>query len=415
MFRPLSFFIGLRYTRGKRNNQFISFISWMSMVGIALGVATLITVLSVMNGFDQVIKTRVLGMAPQVRISTFSGVMDDSPALTKQVSNFQGVLGVAPYVTGQAMMVNMRMTTAAMVNGIDPKQEEKVSGIASMVTKGSLGALKPGSFGIVIGDTLAQNLGLSLGDKLTIVTPQATLTPAGVIPRFKRFTVVGIFSAGSGFGYDDHLGYTNIKDAATLYNIDGITGLRLKIKDLYQAPQLTQALAKKLPGTFLITNWTEDFGAFFSAIALEKNMIFIILLLIVAVAAFNLVSTLVMVVTDKQPDIAILRTFGASPGTIMRIFIVQGAVIGFLGTFLGVIGGILLATHATEIANGLQTLFGVQLLSSGAYYVNYLPSKLELKDVLQICSITLSLSLLATLYPAWSASRVQPAEALRYE
>lgn len=415
MFRPLPFFIGLRYTQGKRRNHFISFISWMSMAGIALGVATLITVLSVMNGFDEVIKTRVLGMAPQIKVSNFNGVMTDWEPLAKQVKTFPGVTGVAPYVTGQAMMVNMGMTTAAMITGIDPAIENQVSQVGEMMTKGSLTALTPGSFGIVVGDAMAQNLGLSMGDKVTVVTPEATLTPAGVIPRFKRFTVVGIFSAGSGFGYDDHLGYVNLEDGEKLYNIPGITGLRLKVHDLYRAPQISQALTQKLPGTYLITNWTEDFGAFFSAIALEKNMIFIILMLIVAVAAFNLVSTLVMVVTDKQPDIAILRTFGASPRTILQIFIVQGAVIGVAGTLLGLIGGVLLATHATEISNWLQHVFGVQLLSSGAYYVNYLPSKLQLSDVVEISSITLGLSLLATLYPAWRASRVQPAEALRYE
>lgn len=415
MFRPLPLFIGLRYTRGKRRNHFISFISWMSMVGIALGVATLITVLSVMNGFDTVIKDRVLGMAPQIRISTFNGVLPHWEALAQRIAHFPGVIGVAPYVTGQSMMVNLGTTTAAMVTGIDPKLEAQVSGIGQMISKGSLSALKPGSFGIVVGNSLADNLGLTLGDKVTVVTPEATLTAAGVIPRFKRFTVVGIFSAGSGFGFDDHLGYINLEDAKKLYDIPDITGLRLKITDLYAAPRMTQALAKQFSGRYLVSNWTEDFGAFFSAIALEKNMIFIILLLIVAVAAFNLVSTLVMVVTDKQADIAILRTFGASPRTILQIFIVQGAVIGLAGTILGLIGGVLLASHATGIANTLQSIFGVQLLSSNLYYVDYLPSKLELSDVVEICSIAFGLSLLATLYPAWRASRVQPAEALRYE
>ncbi len=385
------------------------------MVGIALGVATLITVLSVMNGFDTVIKDRVLGMAPQIRISTFNGVLPHWEALAQRIAHFPGVIGVAPYVTGQSMMVNLGTTTAAMVTGIDPKLEAQVSGIGQMISKGSLSALKPGSFGIVVGNSLADNLGLTLGDKVTVVTPEATLTAAGVIPRFKRFTVVGIFSAGSGFGFDDHLGYINLEDAKKLYDIPDITGLRLKITDLYAAPRMTQALAKQFSGRYLVSNWTEDFGAFFSAIALEKNMIFIILLLIVAVAAFNLVSTLVMVVTDKQADIAILRTFGASPRTILQIFIVQGAVIGLAGTILGLIGGVLLASHATGIANTLQSIFGVQLLSSNLYYVDYLPSKLELSDVVEICSIAFGLSLLATLYPAWRASRVQPAEALRYE
>jgi len=385
------------------------------MLGIAVGVIALITVLSVMNGFDSVIKSRVFGIAPQMTVSTFDGVLKDWPKLAKEVKNYPGVEGVAPYVNGQVLLVSMGQNTPALIYGIDPKLQGNVSEIGAKVVKGSLQDLKPGKFGIILGIDLANSLGLEIGDKVTVITPKATLTPAGVMPRFKRFTVVGVFKAGGGFGYDQHMGYMNIQDAKRLFNVAGVTGIRLKIHNVYAAPQMTINIAKQLPATYLISNWTEQFGAFFQAIALEKTMMFIILMLIVGVAAFNLVSTLVMVVTDKHPDIAILRTFGATPRTIMRIFIVQGALVGIIGVIIGIVGGIALASHVTELSNWLQQALGVHLLSSNIYYVNYLPSKLEWTDVFHVCILALALSLLATLYPAWRASRVQPAEALRYE
>ncbi len=417
MFRPLALYIGLRYTRAKRRNHFISFISLISMLGIALGVTTLVTVLSVMNGFDGVIKHRVFSMAPQMRISTFDGTLDHWQPLAKKVKAFPGIEAASPYVLGQGLLSNMGTVTPGMITGIDPKTEEQVSKVASKITQGSLNSLQPGKFGIVIGEQLAENLSLQMGDKVTVVTPKATLTPVGVIPRFKRFTVVGIFKAGGGFGFDTHFAYINLKDAQTLFSYakGTISGLQLKIDNLNNAPRYTQELAAKLTGTYLITNWTEEYGPFFKAIQLEKTMMFIILLLIVAVAAFNLVSSLVMVVTDKQADIAILRTFGATPRTIMGIFIVVGCVVGIVGTLLGLLGGILLATHVTELVNGIQNLTGFQFLSSNVYYVNYLPSKLQWSDVWHVSIWAFLLSILATLYPAWRASKTQPAEALRYE
>lgn len=416
MFRPLALFIGLRYTRAKRRNYFISFISLSSMLGIALGVMVLITVLSVMNGFDQEIKGRILGMANQVTVTTFNAVMPKWQAVQTKLEQQPGVTGVAPFVSGQGILVNQGQTHPVMIIGVLPEQEGKVSQLAQKVTQGNFANLVPGKFGVVLGEKLATSLGASVGDKISLMIPAATVTPMGVIPRFKVFTVVAIFKVGTGFGFDTDLAFLHFKDAQTLFQLgNAATGLRLKLQDFYAAPRISQEIANVLPPTFLISNWTDDYGSLFHAISLEKTMMFLILLLLIAVAAFNLVSTLVMVVTDKRADIAILRTLGAIPRTILAIFMVQGSVIGFVGTFLGLIGGILLATHVTEIVNFIEAAFHVKLLASDIYYVNYLPSKLQAWDVVRICIMALLMSLLATLYPAWRAARTQPAEALRYE
>ena len=417
MFYPLAICIGLRYTRAKRRNHFISFISLMSMLGIALGIVTLITVLSVMNGFDEVIRSQIFSLAPQLTINTVT----DAPltawqAVAKQVKNIDGVQAVAPYIGGQGLLVNRGEVVPGMISAIDPNEEINISAIGESMVTGYLGALKSGSFGIVLGAGLADSLGLTIGDKVMLMTPQATITPVGIIPRFKRFNVVGIFNVNDGFGFNDHLAYINLQDGQSLFNMDAaVTGLHLKLFDPYQAPRLSKEITTKLPEMYRISNWTEEYGAFFKAIQLEKTMMFIVLLLIVAVAIFNLVSTLVMVVVDKQADIAILRTFGATPRMIMAIFMVQGAVIGLFGTFLGVIGGLALASHITQLVNALQNLLGIQFLSSGVYYVNYLPSKIEISDIWHISVVSLVLSILATFYPAFRASCTQPAEALRYE
>lgn len=416
MFKPLSLFIGLRYTRAKRRNHFISFISMSSMIGIALGVMVLITVLSVMNGFDEQIKDRVFSMAPQLTISTLSGAVPDWHALDAQVADFPGVTHTAPYVYGQGMLTSFGQVHPALVFGVDPAREGKISSIDKIMTVGSMDALKPGNFGIVLGQALAANLSADIGDKVTLITPEVATTPMGIIPRYKRFTVVGIFNPGSGFGYDTTLAYINLKDAQALFKMGSqVSGLRLKLKDLYKAPALQNQLTKILPPDTVMMNWTEQYGQFFSAIQLEKNMMFLILLLIIAVAVFNLVSSLVMVINDKQADIAILRTLGATPKVVMSIFIIQGSIIGFIGMLLGLITGIILALHVTEIVQWIQNVFHVQFLSASVNYVDYLPSKIEPSDVIKVCSMAFVMSLLATLYPAWRASKVLPVEALRYE
>jgi len=416
MFKPAPMFIGLRYTRAKRRNHFISFISLTSMLGIALGVMALITVLSVMNGFDREIKKRVFSMVAPITVSSFSGYLDEWGNLQKVLQKIDGVVNTAPFVSGEALLTFNSQVAPALVNGILPQQEKKITALAEKVVRGQLADLRPGTFGLILGEELAHRLNVVVGDKVTAVTPQMSLTPAGVIPRFKRFTVVGIFNAGSGFGFDAALAYTSLSDAQKLYGVGNlISGIHVSLENVFAAPQMSKILASRLSPTAYITNWTDQFGAFFHAVRLEKTMMFFILLLIIAVAAFNLVATLVMVVNDKEADIAILRTFGATPRMIMSIFIVQGAVIGLVGTLLGVLGGIWLTFHVTEIVNWIEHVFHVQFLSSSVYFVDYLPSELQWVDVSEIGLTALILSFLATLYPAWQASRMDPVEALRYE
>jgi lipoprotein-releasing system permease protein len=416
VFRPVSLFIGLRYTRAKRRNHFISFISLMSMLGITLGVTVLITVLSVMNGFDDVIKNHFFSMAQQVSIRTVSGSMLHWPGIQEEVSKEPGVDGAAPFVEGQGLLSANGQTSPVLVYGVFPAEEKRISELSTKVIQGSLDNLKKGSFGVVLGAKLAGNLGLNVGDKVTLVVPTATLTPVGVLPRFKAFTVVGIFQVGNGFGYDSQLAYIYLDDAQKLFLLGkAVSGLQLKLHDFYQAPYVSNRLNEKLPQGYMASNWTEDYGAFFEAVKLEKTMMFLILILIIAVAAFNLVSTLVMTVTDKKSDIAILRTLGATPQTILKIFMIQGVVVGFIGTFFGLLGGILLSLNATRIVSWLQTVLHRQLLGSDVYYVNYLPSKLVWGDVWHVAFIALGLCLLATIYPALKAANTAPAEALRYE
>lgn len=416
MFRPAAVFIGLRYTRAKRRNHFISFISLMSMLGIALGVIVLITVLSVMNGFDREIKERVFSMVPPITVSSVASYIENWEDLRNYIKKLPYITAVAPYVNSQVLLSSSGMVQPAMLNGIVPEEEKKIAHLGDKIVQGNLDNLTPGSFGIVLGEDLANRLDVIVGDKVTVVTPEMSLSPAGVVPRFKRFTVVGVFKAGGGFGFDTLLAYINLSDAQKLFEMGtAVSGLHLNIKDAYAAQMITQKLMKALTPTARITNWTDQFGAFFHAINLEKTMMFFILLLIIAVAAFNLVCTLAMVVNEKEADIAILRTIGATPKMVMSIFIVQGATIGIIGTLLGVIGGITLARHVTEVVNWIQQIFHVQFLSASIYFVDYLPSQIQSSDVWQVSLAALFLSLLATIYPAWRASRVEPVEALRYE
>lgn len=416
MFRPVSFFIGLRYTRAKRRNHFISFISLMSMLGIALGVVVLITVLSVMNGFDREIKNRVFSMWPALTISSATGAVSNWQELETILRRNPEITAVAPYVSGEVLLTNGGNVQPALVSGIDPKAEKQISELDQKVVDGNLANLKPGSFGIVIGEELATRLDVTVGDKITAITPQVSLTPAGTLPRFKRFTVTGIFRAGSGFGFDMALAYINLADAQKLYLLgSSVSGLHASIQNVYKAPELSMQLLQELTPSARIMNWTDQFGPFFHAVKLEKTMMFFILLLIIAVAVFNLVCTLVMVVNDKESDIAILRTFGATPKMIMSIFVVQGAIVGVIGTILGVIGGIALALNATNLVKWIEGVFHVNFFTNNAYIVNYLPSELQMNDLIIIASTALCLSLIATLYPAWRASRTEPVEALRYE
>lgn len=416
MFRPAALFIGLRYTRAKRRNHFISFISIVSMIGIALGMTVLITVLSVMNGFDREIQKRVFSMVPPITVGSTTGYVADWPDVQKMLMEFPYVTGSAPFANGEVLLNYSGSTQPAIITGILPDEEKTVTEIADKMVQGKLTDLQSGKFGIVLGETLATVLDARVGDKITVVTPQVSLSPAGVIPRFKRFTVVGVFRAGSGFGFDKGLGFVHLNDAQRLLGLGkNVTGLHLNVKNAFAAPHLAHDLATQLSTSASVTTWADQFGEFFHAVKLEKTMMFFILLLILAVAAFNMVSTLVMVVSEKESDIAILRTFGATPRMIMATFIVQGAIIGIFGTLLGLLGGIALALNVTDIVNWIEQVFRVQLLSSSVYFVNYLPSVVEWGDIAKISIASLSLSLVATIYPAWRASKMDPVESLRYE
>lgn len=415
MFRPLSLFVGLRYTRAKRRNHFISFISLTSMFGITLGVTALITVLSVMNGFEKELRERILAMASHATISGFDNTLENWPELSVIAARHPEVVGVAPYIQGEGMLSFGNQVSGTLVRGISVEFEPAVSEIAEKMVVGNLQELAPGEFGILLGIDLARRLGVMQGDKVSLIISKANISPAGIMPRIKRFTVVGIFEIGM-YEYDSSLAMIQIDDAAKLFQMqDQVTGLRLKLHDMFKAPRVVRDLVEGQLGSYYLSDWTRQHANFFRAIQIEKTMMFLILSLIVAVAAFNIVSTLVMVVTDKAADIAILRTLGASPRTVMGIFMVQGSVIGVVGTLLGVIGGVSLALNVETIVPALETLLGLKFLSADVYYITDLPSDLHLGDVVKITVVSLLLSLVATLYPAWRASRTQPAEVLRYE
>jgi len=416
MFRPLSLYMGLRYTRAKRRSCFISFISFVSMIGIALGVMILITVLSVLNGFDDQIKTRFFSVAPQVTVSTSQDISQSWQSLANRLDQMPKVVGSAPFVAGKGMAMHLGSVSALTVMGILPSEENKISALNQKMISGSLASLVPGKFHMVLGKTLAEELGVEAGDEIILFTPQTTMTPIGILPRYKRFQVSGIFEVGEGFGFDQGVGYINFNDAEKLFPAGkNVRGLHVKLNNIYAAPYFTQQLQSTLPFSYFVSNWTQQFGAFFKALAMEKTMMFVILLFIIAVAAFNLIASLVMAVNEKKSDIAILRTLGAKRSTVMSIFIIQGAAIGLMGTLCGIIGGIILSLNATALVNSIQHLFHVQFLSSSVFFVNFLPSQLEWGDVFRVGGLAFLLSLLATLYPAWRSFKIQPAEALRYE
>lgn len=417
IFRPIVLYIALRYTRAKRRNQFISFMSLVSIIGIALGVAVLLTVLSVMNGFDQQIQKKIFAMAPHVTITGMSNELSNWQNLRKQVQINPQIIGSAPYINLQGLLSHNNDVKPVMIKGVLPKEEQQVSGITNKCIKGSFAALQPGEFGIVLGSTLAINLGVVVGEQVNLITPHMTITPIGIIPRFRRFKVVGVFSVSSGFGYDANYAFINLHDAQKLINFGNnqVTGLQLKLQNLFAAQKVSLDLDKTLQFKYQISNWTDAYGAFYHAVQMEKTIMFFILLLLIAIAAFNLVSGLVMLVNDKEGDIAILRTFGATPGIITAVFVLQGLIIGLVGTILGLIGGIILSLNVTQLVNFIQRTFHVQLFTPGVYWVDYLPSQLQSADVMHIAVIAIVLSLVATIYPAWRAAKMKPAEALRYE
>ena len=409
-------FIGLRYTRAKRRNHFISFISLISLLGITLGMTALITVMSVMNGFQKEVRTRILGVASHVQVSGVEGTLTNWRQVADETIKHPQVEAAAPYVGAQGMVSYGQVVRGVMVRGILPDLEEKVADLARMMVNGELDELVPGEFGIVVGMELARALGVSRGDKIVLISPQGQVTPAGILPRLKQFTVTGIFEAGH-FEYDSALVLIHIADAQKLYRMeDGqVSGVRLKLHDLFQAPQVVRELVPIISQDTHISDWTRQHANYFRAIQIEKRMLSLILALIIAVAAFNIVSTLVMAVTDKQPDIAILRTLGASPRSIMKIFIVQGTLIGVIGTALGVIGGVLLAYNVSDVIALVERVFSVQFLSREVYYISEIPSDPQTADIVTVAVVSFALTLLATIYPSYRASKVNPAEALRYE
>jgi len=413
--RPLELAIGLRYTRARRRNQFVSFISLSSVLGIALGITALITVLSVMNGFERELRARILGLAAHATVAGVGAPLQDWPRAARLARRHPEVLAVAPYIAAEGMFTASGNVQGALVRGVLPKLELQVSTIGKYMLRGSLRNLEPGRFRVVLGRTLAARLGVGMGDRVTLVAPQGQATPVGVLPRLQRFTVAGIFEVGHG-QYDSGFALVHLADAAKLYRYGtGVTGVRLRLKDLYRARAVSRALALELGGRYYVSDWTEQNANFFRALRTEKTVMFVILTLIVAVAAFNIVSTMVMVVTDKQAEIAILRTLGMAPLGVMAIFVVQGTVIGLSGTVIGALGGLALAENVEVLVAGLESLLGFKFLSPEIYYISEVPSDVRSPDVMVILAVAFLMSILATLYPAWRASRTQPAEALRYE
>ncbi len=385
------------------------------MLGIALGVTALITVLSVMNGFEKELRDRILGMASHATVTTYTGKLPDWQGMQQALADNERIIAMAPYVRGESMLSLGKQVSGALLRGVLPSMEGDVSDVVSHINGGDLGLLEEGKYSIILGSELAIALGAGIGDSITVVAPQVTIGPTGIMPRLRRFTVAGIFEVGM-YEYDRGVALVHIKDAARLFRLDdNVTGLRLRLDDIFAAPQIARALSAELPLDYRVEDWTRQHANFFRAVKTEKRVMFIILTLIVAVAAFNIVSTLVMVVTDKRADIAILRTLGSSPGSIMMIFIIQGIVIGAMGTALGVAGGVGLALNVETIVPAIESLFNVEFLAADVYYISDVPSELHWNDVWVMASVSLGLSLLATLYPAWRAARTQPAEALRYE
>ncbi|MGH8033662.1 MAG: lipoprotein-releasing ABC transporter permease subunit [Lysobacterales bacterium] len=415
MYRPLEAFIGLRYLRAKRRNHFISFISLVSMLGIALGVTTLITVISVMNGFEKELRSRILGAIAHATIEPVGEEMSDWHSIMEKVEAHPEVLGAAPYIE-EGVWLQGNQSAGALMRGVDPAYEGRVSEVATKMVTGSIDDLRSGEYGIILGIGLASSLQVGPGDRVTVIAPRLKATPVGASPLMRRFTVVGAFEFGE-YENDSTLAMVHIDDAARLLRMpQGSTGgVRLKLNDMDQSWRVARDISADLPGQYIVRDWTQERGNLFQAVRTEKTVMWVILSLIIAVAAFNIISMLVMVVTDKQADIAILKTMGTQAGTIMRIFIIQGSLIGLIGTALGVIGGILLAMNVASVVPFLEQVFGFSLFPEDIYYITELPSELRSADVIKFALMSLIMSLISTLYPAWRASATNPAEALRYE
>ncbi len=415
---PYEFILGWRYTRagrGTRRNGFISFISGVSMLGISLGVAALIIVLSVMNGFQKEVRDRMLSVLSHIEIlEPYGQALPDVGRTLSEVRSHAQVVGAAPFIAAQGLLARGEDMKGVLVRGIDPEQEPQVTNLAADMANSVLPRLKAGEFGVVLGAALAQSMGLRTGDVVTLVAPSGQVTPAGVVPRFKQMQVVGVFDSGH-YEYDSTLALMHQTDAARIFRLEGPTGVRVKLRDLHAARQVAVELAGSLSGDLLVRDWTRQNRTWFAAVQLEKRMMFIILTLIVAVAAFNLVSTLVMTVTDKRADIAILRTLGASPGSIMGVFMVQGAMVGVIGTLAGLALGMGVAFNIDTLVPAIERLVGAQFLPQDVYLISQMPSDPQSADIVPIALISLVLAFVATLYPSWRASRVNPAEALRYE
>jgi lipoprotein-releasing system permease protein len=415
MFQPKELFIGLRYIRAKRKNHFVSFIAFISIAGVALGVFALIVVLSVMNGFGNELRDRTLSMTSHATISGYDGYLRDWPLVLAKAEKEAEVVAAAPYINKEVMLSNGRRVSGSIVHGIQPDKESKVSLVESKMVSGSLFDLKAGEYGIVVGRELANTLGVYEGDRITVITPQASITAVGVMPRLRRFSVVGVFEVGM-HQYDAAMAYVHLQDAAKLFSYkDKINGVRLKLTDLFEAPRITREIENNFGEDFWVRDWSKQHKNFFRALKTEKTVMFIILLMIISVAALNIVSTLMMTVTDKESDIAILRALGMRPSSIMTIFIIQGAFIGFFGTLIGVAAGVPVALNVFEIVSWLEQLFHTDFLPSDVYYISDIVADVKLSEVVTYALSAFSVTILATIYPAWRASRTLPAEALRYE
>ena len=415
MVQPYELFIGLRYTRARQRSRFISFISLVSVVGIALGITVLITVLSVMNGFQREVRTRILGVASHVQISGADNTLADWRPVADAAARHEQVIAAAPYVSAQGLLSSGNTVRGAYIRGVIPDAEEKVADLAEHMKAGSLTALKPGEFGIVLGIELARALGVLVGDKVVLIAPQGQVTPAGILPRLRQFTVAGIFAVDH-YEYDSGLALLHLEDAQKLYRMgEQVSGVRLKLKDMFQSGAVSRDLSDSLGRGIYITDWTRLNANFFRAVDIEKRMMFFIVFLIIAVAAFNIVSSLFMAVKDKQSDIAILRTLGASPGSVMKIFLIQGTLVGLIGTLAGVFGGIALAANVDVVVPFIENVFGFKFLAKDVYQISDLPSEVRSADVLITAFFSFVVSILATIYPSYRAAKVNPAEALRYE